>query len=121
MVVGDVGRDDEVPELSSTVPYDAFKADIYALGNLLDKEYEQRYHRLEFLRPIIATMKQRQPELRLPADELVVLYKQILHTVNKNAPQWRLGLKSEGPYERMLNDTVAVARNGINNLKRYVG
>lgn len=41
LVVGDVGRNAEVPELSSTVPYDAFKADIYALGNLYDKEFEQ--------------------------------------------------------------------------------
>ncbi|KAJ3009470.1 hypothetical protein NUW54_g2770 [Trametes sanguinea] len=41
LVVGDVGRDAEVPELSSTVPYDAFKADIYALGNFFDKELAQ--------------------------------------------------------------------------------
>ncbi|KAJ2998331.1 hypothetical protein NUW54_g7042 [Trametes sanguinea] len=121
MVVGNVGRDDEVPELSSTVPYDAFKADIYALGNLFDKELERRYHRLEFLRPLIDSMKQRQPELRLPAADLVVLYDQILTTLSKNAPRWRLSLKSEGPLERMLNDTVAVAWNGISNMKRYVG
>lgn len=41
LVVGDVGRDDEVPELSSDVPYDAFKVDVYALGNLYYKELEQ--------------------------------------------------------------------------------
>ena len=41
LVVGDVGRDDEVPELSSTVPYDGYKADIYALGNLFHKEFDQ--------------------------------------------------------------------------------
>ncbi|KAI9067215.1 hypothetical protein FKP32DRAFT_291079 [Trametes sanguinea] len=121
MVIGDVGRDDEVPELSSTVPYDAFKADIYALGNLFDKEFEQRYHRLEFLRPLIDSMKQRQPEMRLPAAELVVLFQQINKTVTKNALRLRLSLKSEAPYERVLNDAVAVAWNGINNLKRYVG
>ncbi|OSD01161.1 hypothetical protein PYCCODRAFT_1413086 [Trametes coccinea BRFM310] len=121
MVVGDVGRDDEVPELSNTVPYDAFKVDIYALGNLFDKEFEQRYHRLEFLRPLIDSMKQKQPEMRLSAADLVILFQQILKTVNTAAWRWRLSLKSEGPYERMLNDTVAVAWNGINNLKRYVG
>ncbi|KAI9067211.1 hypothetical protein FKP32DRAFT_1564216 [Trametes sanguinea] len=121
MVVGDVGRDDEVPELSSTVPYDPFKADIYALGNLFDKEFVQRYHRLEILQPLIDSMKQRQPEMRLPASELVVLFEQISRTVSKNAWRWRLSLKSERPYERVLNDTVAVAWNGINNLKRYVG
>ena len=41
LVVGDVGRDNEVPELSSTVPYDGYKADIYALGNLFHKEFDQ--------------------------------------------------------------------------------
>lgn len=41
LVVGDVGRDAEVPELSWDVPYDPFKADIYALGNLFDKEFQQ--------------------------------------------------------------------------------
>ncbi|KAJ3017218.1 hypothetical protein NUW54_g639 [Trametes sanguinea] len=121
MVVGDVGRDDEVPELSSTVPYDAFKADIYALGNLFDKEFVQRYHRLEILQPLIDSMKQRQPEMRLPAAELVVLFQKINKTVTKNALRLRLSLKSEAPYERVLNDAVAVAWNGINNLKRYVG
>lgn len=40
LVVGDVGRDNEVPELSSTVPYDGYKADIHALGNLFHKELE---------------------------------------------------------------------------------
>lgn len=40
-VVGDVGRDTDVPELSSDVPYDAFKVDIFALGNLYFKEFEQ--------------------------------------------------------------------------------
>lgn len=40
-VVGDVGRDAEVPELSPDVPYEAFKVDIYALGNLFSKHFEQ--------------------------------------------------------------------------------
>ena len=49
LVVGDVGRDDEVPELSSTIPYDGYKADIHALGNIFHKEIEQvRKSRLLF-------------------------------------------------------------------------
>ena len=38
-VIGDVGRDNEVPELSNDVPYNAFKVDIFALGNLYYKEF----------------------------------------------------------------------------------
>ena len=41
LVVGDVGRDASVPELSSTVPYDGYKADIHALGTLFEQEFEQ--------------------------------------------------------------------------------
>ena len=38
-VVGDVGRDREIPELSDDVPYDAFKVDVFALGKLSYKEF----------------------------------------------------------------------------------
>lgn len=38
-VIGDVGRDNQVPELSDDVPYNAFKVDIFALGNLYYKEF----------------------------------------------------------------------------------
>ena len=38
-VLGKVGRA-EVPEVSDTVPYDAFKVDIYALGYVYAKEFD---------------------------------------------------------------------------------
>jgi hypothetical protein len=38
MVIGDKGRDRDVPELSEEVPYDAYKADVYILGNTLLQE-----------------------------------------------------------------------------------
>ena len=38
LVLGRTGRDKEIPELSSEVPYDAFRADVFALGNLYYKE-----------------------------------------------------------------------------------
>lgn len=36
-VIGKVGHDMEIPEISEDVPYDAYKADIYALWNMFDK------------------------------------------------------------------------------------
>ena len=36
LVLGRDGIDREVPELSSTVPYDPFKVDIFVLGNLFE-------------------------------------------------------------------------------------
>ncbi|CCM01514.1 uncharacterized protein FIBRA_03570 [Fibroporia radiculosa] len=38
-VLGRKGRDKELPELSSDVPYDAFKVDLFILGNLYKKEF----------------------------------------------------------------------------------
>ncbi len=39
IVLGRAGRDKEVPELSSEVPYNAYKVDVFALGNLYYKEF----------------------------------------------------------------------------------
>ena len=39
MVLGRTGRDKEIPELSNDVPYDAYRADVFALGNLYFKEF----------------------------------------------------------------------------------
>ncbi|KAI0351979.1 kinase-like protein [Trametes cingulata] len=120
-VVGVVGRDKEIPELSADVPYDAFKADIYALGNLFDKAYLQRYSNVEFLRRLVECMKQQDPELRPPADELLKMFRQLRALVPEPSLRWRLVQRSEQPYEKFINDTVAVARGGLSNLKRMVG
>ena len=37
-VVGTFGIDQEVPELSKSIPYDPFKVDIFIIGNVLKKE-----------------------------------------------------------------------------------
>ena len=39
LVLGDVGREDKVPELSVDVPYDPFKVDVFTLGNMYYKEF----------------------------------------------------------------------------------
>ena len=39
LVVGEDGRDKEVPELSGDVPYDPFKVDIYIIGNLFRRMF----------------------------------------------------------------------------------
>ena len=38
-LLGRRGRNQQVPELSATVPYDAFKVDVYALGDVYYKEF----------------------------------------------------------------------------------
>ena len=41
LVVGTLGRDQDVPELSSSVPYDPFKVDIFILGNVFRNEFRE--------------------------------------------------------------------------------
>ncbi|KAI0633106.1 kinase-like domain-containing protein [Trametes polyzona] len=120
-VVGDVGRDAEVPELSWTVPYDAFKADVYALGNLFYKEFVLKYLHTEFLNPLINCMKQKQPELRPPAGELVGMFKQLCKLENPSKARWRLSPRTESAPERMINDAVSAVKGGIMDIKRFVG
>ncbi|KAI8970996.1 kinase-like protein [Trametes punicea] len=117
-VVGDVGRDTEVPELSSHVPYDAFKVDIFALGNLYFKEFEQRFHDMQFLLPLIQMMKQERPEDRPSADALLMEWIKIRDSLDKAVYRWRLGPKSEPAIGRIFNDVLAVAWGGISNLTK---
>ncbi|KAI0364014.1 kinase-like protein [Pilatotrama ljubarskyi] len=120
-VTGKVGQFTDIPEMSSPAPYDAFKADVYALGRLFNHEFEQKYTNVHFLKPIIEMMMQRQPDLRPSAAELLKIFRQMRATMEETTLRWRLVLRSEQPYERLFNDTVAVAKEGISNLKRMVG
>jgi hypothetical protein len=39
LVFGTAGRDQDVPELSNSVPYDPFKVDIFTIGNVLRHDF----------------------------------------------------------------------------------
>ncbi|KAJ2971901.1 hypothetical protein NUW54_g12389 [Trametes sanguinea] len=120
-VVGDVGRDAEVPELSETIPYDAFKVDIYSLGNLYSELFEQEFKNVEFLSPLIESMKQQRPDQRPTADQALREWQKTRATLSESLSRWRLVPKEEPPIERVVNDTVAVAWEGIYHLKKLVG
>ncbi|KAI0634044.1 kinase-like protein [Trametes polyzona] len=120
-VVGDVGRDAEVPELSPDVPYDAFKVDIFALGNLFSKHFEQRYNSMEFLLGLVEPMKSRGPQKRPSAEDVLREWESIRAGLDEPLFRWRLGPKSEPAIERMVKDTVAVAREGVYRLRQFVG
>ncbi|KAI8968718.1 kinase-like domain-containing protein [Trametes punicea] len=119
-VVGDVGRDAEVPELSDEVPYDAFKVDIFSLGNVYSKLFEQ-YKNVEFLHAIIEPMKRQRPEERPTAEEVLREWEKTRAALSDSLRRWRLVPKTEPAIERVVNDTVAVAWEGIYHLKQLVG
>ncbi|GBE79195.1 hypothetical protein SCP_0203920 [Sparassis crispa] len=48
LVLGEKGRDQDVPELSNVVPYDPFKVDIFIVGNLLLHQFYTVYGAVSF-------------------------------------------------------------------------
>lgn len=86
LAVGIAGRDQEVPELSATAPYDPFKVDVFIVGNVLRKLFyevsdlnlvldlnlttsRQVYSNIHFLLPLIDLMMQKAPENRVNAQQ----------------------------------------------------
>ncbi|KAI0669476.1 kinase-like domain-containing protein [Trametes maxima] len=120
LVIGDVGRNADVPELSDDVPYDAFKVDVFALGDLYSKEFEGKYSNVEFLLPIIEPMTQQQPAARPTAEQALREWEKRRVDIQDSLYRWRLGPKSEPTLERVVNDTVAVAWEGVYRLKQFV-
>ncbi|KAI0645037.1 hypothetical protein C8Q79DRAFT_747305 [Trametes meyenii] len=118
-VVGDVGKNDDVPELSDDVPYDAFKVDIFTLGDLYSKEFE-KYSNVEFLLPLIEPMTEQQPEERPTAEQALQEWEKRRADIQESLYRWRLGPKSEPTLERVVNDTVAVAWESVYRLKQFV-
>ncbi|KAI0800214.1 kinase-like domain-containing protein [Fomes fomentarius] len=117
-VVGDVGRDTEVPELSNDVPYDPFKVDVFSLGNVYFQEFEQKYKDMEFLFPLIEKMKHQAPSMRPSIEEAIALWDDLKRSVDKRH-HWRLSPQTEQHVERMVNDAVDLALRSYNGLRKY--
>ncbi|EGO02260.1 hypothetical protein SERLA73DRAFT_86540 [Serpula lacrymans var. lacrymans S7.3] len=120
-VVGAKGRDQDVPELSCDVPYNAYKVDIFTLGNLYRKELFEKYYNLDFLVPLIEIMTQEDPNLRPSASVAMAAFRRIHSKLDNNMSNWRLRSRNESISERVFHGTVAVAKGGINSLIRFVG
>lgn len=75
---------------------------------------------MEFLLPLIARMTQRTPTDRPSAEKALQQWEGIRQGLAKSTYRWRLSPKAEPPLERVLNDTVAVAWEGIYHIKKFV-
>ena len=110
LVVGQLGRDQDVPELSATVPYDPFKVDIFIIGNLLCTEFDkvggisgsgcsvrmvliaaqQKYSNVRFLRPLIASMTAPDAQSRPTAAEALDIWQKIRKSILALHKAWRV-------------------------------
>ena len=62
LVLGVAGRDQDVPELSNSVPYDPFKVDIFTIGNVLRSEIQA----VSFHSPRLISLSHFRVELQQP-------------------------------------------------------
>ncbi|KAH9918118.1 kinase-like domain-containing protein [Fomitopsis serialis] len=69
LVLGTLGRDQDVPELSDEVPYDPFKVDVFIIGNLLRRMFYDQYSNVNFLLPLFESMVEIDPVRRPNAEE----------------------------------------------------
>ncbi|GJE92549.1 kinase-like domain-containing protein [Phanerochaete sordida] len=77
LVTGELGAERDVPELSSTTPYDPFKVDVFVLGKVFKDQIHDKYFRVGFLGPLIAEMMQRSPSDRPSAQEALQQWRHI--------------------------------------------
>ncbi|KAJ8481569.1 hypothetical protein ONZ51_g5906 [Trametes cubensis] len=82
MVVGTLGLDREPPELSDDVPYDPFKLDVFLIGNMMRREFLEKYANLTMLEPLVERMVHQDPAQRPIAAEAHRQFKQIRRRVS---------------------------------------
>ncbi|TFY54583.1 hypothetical protein EVG20_g9647 [Dentipellis fragilis] len=121
LVIGAKGRDQELPELSHDVSYDPFKADVFILGNVYKKEFLEKYHGLDYLTPLVTAMTKEDPAKRPTVQFALAFFHAMVESRNTPNPRWRLRPREESVSERLVYDTVAMARETFYHLKRIVG
>lgn len=68
---------------------------------------------MDFLVPVIERMKEEEPELRPPLDDILTQWREIKASLPMKLYRSRLAPQSEPTIERMFNNTVAAAWNAF--------
>ncbi|KII93064.1 hypothetical protein PLICRDRAFT_100738 [Plicaturopsis crispa FD-325 SS-3] len=118
---GGAPQEKTVPELAIDAPYDAYKVDIYILGCVYRKELYEKFAGLDFLSPLIADMTHPDPSRRPTAAEALAQFRRIQAQLNPSSARWPLHPVDEILPVRVVRDTVAAAKGGINSIMRLVG
>jgi len=127
LVTGILGRDQDPPELSQTVPYDPFKLDIFIIGNMFKQEFYQvgvlyrnrlafrlkfvqAFSNVEFLNELIVTMTRAEPADRPNAATALALWRGIRGTVGTVNREWRPRPRQERPVGSVIFDAISLHR-----------
>jgi len=117
-VVGAKGADQDAPELSNVHPYNAFVLDVFILGHMYEMSFLQVYHGLDFLEPLVVAMTQEQPERRPTAEAALRMFNEIRRNISRSQLPWRLRKRDESGTERVVYDTLPVAKVRLKLVRR---
>ncbi|KAH9478457.1 hypothetical protein JR316_0008912 [Psilocybe cubensis] len=104
LCIGHYGQEKEAPELSTTVPFDPFKLDIYQLGKLVHK-LMQEFDGLELLCPLRDAMTHKEPKLRTDISQAL----RMLHNIVSSLEETDLSrvIQKRDISEELLNECKA--------------
>lgn len=110
------GRDHEVPELHTHQPFDHYKLDVFTVGNVLLKEFRQKFLGLEFLTGLIDVMMTPDFRKRPTAQASLDHWHKMRNNIPVASARWLLRKPDESMGERVIN-TVVAAKAGVSNLR----
>ncbi|KAF5380184.1 hypothetical protein D9615_006183 [Tricholomella constricta] len=117
IVLGLGGRDNDPPELSTThVPFDHYKLDVFTVGNVILKEFRQKFLALEFLDSLINNMMIPDFQKRPTAQAALDHWYKVRDGVPVASARWPLRKPEESVGETVVN-TLTAARSGVHNLR----
>ncbi|KAH9962898.1 kinase-like domain-containing protein [Russula dissimulans] len=120
LVVGRAGRDQDVPELSDTVPYDPFKVDIFTIGNVLRTELQESCSNLGFFTPLIEYMTPRDPSSRPTAEQALQRWRTLRGRINPVHRYWRVRERREPGLFVLILDIIYIL-GFIPRIFRFLG
>lgn len=80
----------------------------------------QKYYGVEFLDRLVGAMKRPNPTERPTAQEAIEVFQECKTALTTLALRWRLRSREESVPERVVYNSVAMAREGLYHLKRLM-
>jgi len=120
LVTGQLGRDQDPPELARHTPYDPFKLDIFIIGNMFKKEFQDKYTNVQFLGPLILWMTDMEPDRRPTAEAALREWSELRKSISTVHGEWRPRPSDEHPLATFVLDVVSLYQLSMNLAKACV-
>lgn len=108
VVTGHLGRDQVPPELSTTVPYDPFRLDVFIIGNMFKQELCKAFSNVDFILPLVQRMTALDPEQRPTAGDALREWREIRGTISTIKNEWRPRPRDEDPLSQVVLDVISL-------------